>query len=491
MATRRVLFLVFPILIGLLFAFFTIMMRVSPNWEQTFQAARQKGWTTYLQEFRSSDSCADPGARSGDMLLDSSEQIWVAGNCSLTGVHFYDGVRWTSHGGIATDLAITPNGQVLVAGHSLAVFDGQNWMTYESGELGIGDQQILQVEVDSNGRIWIVTNNLGVYEVAEIVIQQNIATAKFSHPEFTITNGQIYSLDADKQGRIWAAVWSWEGPDAVQEMWAGLNVFDGKTWQRVPDQGMDLQHVVRTAFDNQGRTWVATQCGGVMTYNGKDWATVVAEETTPDCGYGPRAIDGITLDDRGRVWTWAGGKVQLLQGDKWKILTTENSGLEGGVFGLVVDHQDRVWVGTTEGVSMAAFQDAQPLPEKNVQQHRTMLLLEDQLSGMNWFLPTIFGLLWIATYFNMLPGVLIALALGALGLLGFGEPLIGQGMNSSYLNPGVVATYSGILGGMIGGLIDKGRGASKRSRWSIALAIVGAILGFGIALVFAFLANYG
>jgi ligand-binding sensor domain-containing protein len=475
---------------GLSFAFFTSLMRDFQGREQTFQAARRKGWTTSLQEFRSSLVCGDPGVRDGDMLIDAGGRIWAAGNCQLTGVHFYAGAGWTSHQGVSTDLALTPDGQVLVAGDSLLVFDGQKWITYGSGELGLGDQQILQVEVDRNGRIWIVTNNFGVEEVAEVVVQQNKATARFPHPEFTIRDGQIYSLDADNQGRLWAAVWSYEGPDAVQEKWAGLDVFDGETWQRVPDQGRDLQHVVRTAFDKQGRAWVATQCGGVMTYDGKDWATVVDEDTSPDCGYGPRVVNGILLDDQGRVWTWGMDKVQLLHDDAWMILTTENSGFDGRVFGLVVDRQDRVWVGTTEGVTMAALQDAQPLPEKIVQQERTRLLLQERLGGMDWFLPSIFGVLWIAAFLNVLPGALIALALGALALLGFGGPLIGQGY-SQYLNPGVVATYGGMLGGILGGLIDKRRRAPGRSRWAFVLGIAGAILGFGIAFVFALLANSG
>jgi hypothetical protein len=93
------------------------------------------------------------------------------------------------------------------------VFDGQQWRTIEGNDLGIGGQQILQIEVDSNGRIWIITTASGVDQVAEIVLQDGQPSAVFSHPEFTITGGQIYSLDADNQGRLWASVWTYTSSD--------------------------------------------------------------------------------------------------------------------------------------------------------------------------------------------------------------------------------------------------------------------------------------
>jgi ligand-binding sensor domain-containing protein len=478
-----------PILIGLSFPFFNIIIQVFTSQEQSFHAMRQEGWIPYLQEqeFQSSEFCQTPGVREGEMVIDTNERIWVVGNCNLTGVHFLDGVRWASLDvKRAYDLAATPNGQVFVAGNSLLVFDGQKWITFEEGELGIkdrygkDDQQILQVEVDSNGRIWIVTNNYGVEQVAEIVIQQNKATAKFSHPEFTITNGEISSLDADNRGRLWASVQKYPNSDTLDE-WAGLNVFDGEIWQHVPVPGIDLQWIVRTTFDNQGHAWVATECGGVMTYDGKDWVTIVAEDkdTSPYCFIGPRAIDGITLDNKGRVWTWYNDRVQLLLPDNtWKIFTPENSGLEDGVFGLVIDHGDRIWIGTRGGVVMADLEHIEPLPEKIVQQRRILLFLETLLlSGMDWFFPSVLAILWFGIYLGSIRGVGIAASVGMLFVIWSGFV-----MAVYSVSPVVVATFVGLAGGIVGGQIDKDINTSMH-RWEIGLAIAGLILGFGIGMI--------
>ncbi len=89
------------------------------------------------------------------------------------------------------------------------------------------------------------------------------------------------------------------------------------------------------------------------------------------------------------------------------------------------------------------------------------------VGGMPWFLVSIIIILWIATFFNVLLGVLVAVVLGFILSLAFGPPIIhsDKTMGGDFINPGVIGTYLGILGGMIG------------RKYSIILAIVGCIIG--------------
>ena len=313
----------------------------------------------YLQEFISNDWCGSPGMRMGEITLDTLGNIWVAGGCQgLDGLHVFDGTEWISHDGSYMDVAHDLEGQIWAISPfsgAVEVYDGQQWRTNEGNDLGLGGQQILQVEIDSNGRIWIIADDFGVEQVAEIILQDGQPTAVFSHPEFTITGGQINSLDADNQGRLWASVWSYTTLDIEIES-AGLNVFDGGTWQLVQDQGVGLQNVVRTTYDDQGTVWVATQCGSVMTYDGTKWTTVVEGATGPGCDFGDE-VWGITLDPQGRLWAWSSYRIRLPIDGSWVVFTHENSDLpEYGIFGLAVDNENRVWIGTSEGVVMATLQ---------------------------------------------------------------------------------------------------------------------------------------
>ena len=98
---------------------------------------------------------------------------------------------------------------------------------------------------------------------------------------------------------------------------------------------------------------------------------------------------------------------------------------------------------------------------------------------MIWFLPSLAASLWLASYFNVLPGVLLAV------VLGFLYTVIGVGIARAGSNPyadrllaltGVAATYAGMLGGSVGALIDR-RTGTKGSRAALQLAILGLVLG--------------
>jgi hypothetical protein len=257
--------------------------------------------------------------------------------------------------------------------------------------------------------------------------------------------------------------------------------------QRVSDQGKNLRYIAGMALDRVGALWVVTRCGGVLKYDSIEWITIVDIETTPFCIGGTSAMEGMALDNQGRVWAWNFEGVKFLDGDKWITLTPETSGLAGNrVFGVLVDDRDRVWIGYSGGVSMAALQDARPLPEALVRLHRAVAYLKSWLHGMNWFLPSLVAILWLATYFDLLPGVLAAVIAGLL-MIGVGIGIIGPGNNDAdrlMVSAGVIGTFVGILCGVIGGLDDKYRKGIGRHRSAVALALLGVMLGGAFGAVF-------
>jgi hypothetical protein len=94
----------------------------------------------------------------------------------------------------------------------------------------------------------------------------------------------------------------------------------------------------------------------VLTYDGTTWTTVVEGDTEPDCDFVDE-VWGITLDPQGRLWAWTSYRIRLLKDGSWVVFTHENSDLpEYGIFGLAVDNENRVWIGTSEGVVMATLQ---------------------------------------------------------------------------------------------------------------------------------------
>jgi hypothetical protein len=480
MPTRRILLRRFAFLFGGVLVFLAILARLIEIHEEIYQRMRGEGWTTYLQDFHQDGKvmCGLVGTGEGDLILDPAGRILATGACSgLMGLHSFDGTEWTNYNGSYWDLAVGPDGKVWAVsmfGGSMDIFDGQVWKTYNSAELGLGDQWIIRVEVDSNGRIWIVSRDDRVDTISEILVSPDDVLS-LQNP--IRIDGYLNSFDADGQGRIWAAVdRAFPKADVT-----GISVFDGETLQPVPDQGEDLKHAAGTVLDPQDHLWAVTRCGGLIRYDSREWSTVIAEKTYPDCSAADsRRMLGIRLDDQGRAWVWNYDGVYFADGNRWITLTPENSGIAGsGVFGLVIDEAGRVWIGSSGGVSMAALQDAQPLPEDMVGRWRAVLYVKSWLPGMTWFLPSLAAGLWLATYFNVLPGVLLAVVLGLLYIfIGVGIVRTGSNVYADRLLAltGVAATYVGILGGIIGALIDRRTGA-EGNRVALQLAILGLILG--------------
>lgn len=476
MKIRRVLIIVIPILFLFSLVFFTIMPKILQKEEQAFQAARQQGWTTFLKE--------EEGVRGGifgdesnKIITDTTGKIWVAGEPSLRGLSFFDGTTWILHHvGSYHDLALGPQGQMLAVHESsdgvdgVEIFDGQDWKTYNT------NQEIIQVEVDSNGRIWVVMDDFGTQTISEMSIDQDKAVATFSQPEIIIKKGQIKSLAADSQGNIWASIWHFDDAESSDEWPSGLYVFNGEDWKQMSGQGVDLRRVVGTAFDKQGNAWIVNECDGVMTYDGENWDTILAE--TKCEGSFPH-LGGIAIDNQDRVWVWNAESVKFLNGKDWVTFTSENLGFAEGEYpaisDVMVDDLDQVWITFLGGVSMSAIEDIQPLSEEVISQNDQTVALTIWLQGKIWLVPSLLALLWLALYFNMPRSIVLALIISLIVSILMGPPTVGP-----FPNPLLIAIIFVMLSGLVGGLIYKTMELQNKTKnlWDIIVMIFGFVIAF-------------
>ena len=511
MNVRKILLWGLPLLfVGVLI--FSVLLQ---SQEKNYYTIRQKGWTYYEGKHGAPTTFSYTQGKHGDMVIDEAGRIWAAPGCyGLFGLHTFDGNDWNTRDGYYRDLALSPQGQVWalkcatgfatfinnegqrweVWETQLEVYDGQEWTTYGMGDLGIpynpqdapiSMKEITQVEVDSHGNIWVVTNYKGEEEVIEIIPKKDDDRIRFSlGQQKSFGKTIVNSLDTDDQGRVWVAVEN-----------RGISVFDNGEWKQISGYGVNLQKVVRIVFDNQGHPWVGTACGGIMRYENKEWVTIVEDTKDGACGIKEyknkqvRKIEGITFDNQERVWSWNDDGIQLINGNTLTTLTSENSGLAGtGFFGVVIDDQNQVWIGRSTlpyygEVSMVDMKDAQPISEEIVKQHNRLSPIIDYFSegGMTWFLGSLIVILWIAAFLNAILGVLIAIILGLLSLF-LGPPTIyDHGFPTDYpvTNPGVYATYVGVLGGLIGSHIDIKVKKSKRAKWAPILGASAWVIIFG------------
>ncbi len=475
MKIKRVLVKVIPFLFLFSLIFFAAMPKILQREEYAFQATPQQRWTTYFEGEK--DECREANERGDKIATDANGEIWFAGYSGLRGLDVSDGTELSHRAGIFRDFAIGPQGQILAV-HSLCdnvegvdVFDGQEWRTY-------GGLQPLEIEVDGNGRIWVVLAQGGGEGLSEMIINQEKGVATFSRPVITVVNNQINALDADERGNIWAFVSD------------RLYVFNGEKWEPMPSQSVGLQDVVQTTFDKQGQAWVATACGGVMTYDGRNWDTIIAEDTDTDCRKNPHlyGIDGISFDNQGRAWAWDYNSVKYHNGTNWVTLTPENSGFSNGhfVFDVMIDDLNQVWIATSSGISQSSIEDIPT--EKMISQHEQTMALTDWAQGKIWLVPSLLALLWLALYFNMPRSIVLAFIISLVMSILMGPPVIRVfGMdNPQNINPLLVAIFAGILCGLVGcGVRNK-----SKMPWDIILTIFGFVAGYFLWSFLLFFGNH-
>jgi hypothetical protein len=455
--------------------------------ERRFQTLRHKGWTTYLQELHHEDARTlcwyFQGAKQGDLILDTQGRVWSAGGCSgLAGLHVFDGV-WNSRGGNYRDLAAAPDGRlwaVSATGGSLDVLDGERWKTYSLQELGLPDHPITRVEVDPDGRVWVITRDDQPTRTVERIHEFTLSSQGVPSLKNSVSlDGYLNSFTPDGQGAFWLSV---DRSFPKAEL-TGVSRFDGETLQQLPGQAENHRHVAGTALDKSGRLWAVTRCGSLLTYNRQTWKTILDQEGFVRCA--PSHIHGMVLDSQGRPWAWDLHNVYILDGSDWTLLTSENGGVAGEwIFGVMMDDSDRVWIGSSGGVSVAALPDAKPLPGLVVSGHRAVLYIKSWLEKGYWFFPAIVAALWLATHFNALPGVVLAVAVG-LTVIGAGVAIdvVNKSAYGMLVYVGAIVTIGGMIGGFVGGLIDRRKKiAGFTTRWGLEMAVLGMFMGIGYCI---------
>lgn len=187
---------------------------------------------------------------------------------------------------------------------------------------------------DSAGYIWIGSyGGLSRFNGVEF---ENISKTRAGAP----TSG-VRNLLEDSQGRIWIGTND-----------AGLYLCDSKGFQHITGAGEDeeLQQMAATLSvhcleeDAEGHIYLGAGSGLWMVDESMNLRRIEAS------GLQEMAVEALTGDRQGRIWgIGSGGELFILQGQEL-ILLLEGDYFERNIsYGLYIDDDDQVYVGTTDG----------------------------------------------------------------------------------------------------------------------------------------------
>lgn len=236
------------------------------------------------------------------------------------------------------------------AENGLSHFDKQTWANCDSPD-GTDGKDINDIVIDPQGRVWAAAEKKGV------AMYDGSSWRAFTEKD-GLPSADTFGLAIDPQGRVWVATWNgvatfdgseWSTPyttqnetlssdhtgsiafDSTGDVWVGLlrdgvNRFrhaDG-SWEHLTKQaGQIVGNEVRSILVRQGNestpesVWIATNDGGISTYERGVWS-----HHTADSGLPSNSVNDLALDRYNRIWAVTSAGVSYYTGEAWVPYTT-------------------------------------------------------------------------------------------------------------------------------------------------------------------------
>ncbi|HUT03086.1 MAG TPA: two-component regulator propeller domain-containing protein, partial [bacterium] len=222
------------------------------------------------------------------VAIDTVGRVWVPSGGG--GVAMFDGENWTTfntlNSGLPSDNvngvdAATDGTVWFTTGGGLAWYYQGLWNSYTGGECTVMNNNICSVAVDGLGRTFY-----GTY-FGQVGYSDGVRWKELYNPGTTYAD-EVYDIEFWLDGTVWLAC------QQFLKGWKGTMTSYGKT-----DDGMSLNRSTNLCLDRHDNLWVCAG-RGLARYDGSSWRTFQAfTNDTP-----PRAItpEGIACDQQGRIW---------------------------------------------------------------------------------------------------------------------------------------------------------------------------------------------
>ncbi|MBN2113493.1 MAG: hypothetical protein JW785_05125 [Acidimicrobiia bacterium] len=245
---------------------------------------------------------------------------------------------------VAFAAARAPDGLLWVATYGGAnTFDGERFAVGLNREMGLIGDTTWDVWTQSNGTVWVTTNQgyvLSAWDGATLRHFSDADTAAIYGPGieavFPATT-QFSSMTEGPDGTVWFGTFG-----------NGLFSFDGTEWHRyTEDDGLPSGSVEAVQFTSDGALWLDV-IGGLVRYDGAAFEIIDPEVMGSWYGEYP---EGLALGPDGALWVLANkGVFRLLDGawDFWQIV----DGMEFGATESIAAGEDgSVWIADAYGLA--------------------------------------------------------------------------------------------------------------------------------------------
>jgi hypothetical protein len=336
-------------------------------------AARPLGdegfWTTYTAE----DSLPSNTVYGG-VAIDAAGAVWAGfengdWNNPLPAnelVSRFDGDSWTNfvlYGCRVTPLVASDEvyagtycpGPPSGSGGGLSAFIGGTWVTFTPTD-GLAGDYVRAIAPEGDNRVWI-SSGYTIFDKPYLSLLDHKGTPDKEDDEWTQYDLEVQDISAialDPQGNRWFGS-GWEG------VWVLPG--DGGEWLHYPPDVISGANDI--AFDAEGNVWFGRN-EEVSRFDGTSWTHYETREEAIEQNFAAvmTSLNRDGVDTYGFAGLWAVeppagvwiGRVGYLNerlgvgfydGQQWTTYTVDNSPIGSNrVYGIAVDGQHNVWVGT-------------------------------------------------------------------------------------------------------------------------------------------------
>lgn len=242
-------------------------------------------------------------------------------------------------------------------------------VTVLSFDAGIATDNLASVLEDSRGQIWLGTFGKGLF-----VAKPGMLSFK-AHPVPQVVN--ITGLHETRDGSVWFGTYNKDrfrrsdsrfvavtngsaGCRVIYEdregaMWIGTlrdgleRLQDGRLQRFTTQDGLSNDRITALVQDRGGDMWIGTHRGLNRISSGK-LKRFTGEESLRNT-----TIRGLFVDRRGDLWISSlGSGLIRYSGDKLEPITSRNGLPSDLIDDVLEDNQDRMWIGTADGIACVA-----------------------------------------------------------------------------------------------------------------------------------------
>jgi ligand-binding sensor domain-containing protein/two-component sensor histidine kinase len=227
------------------------------------------------------------------------------------------------------------------------IFLSQDFITkklYQPG--GIEDNQFLDVAIDRNHDVWVITLASGLLKIGSA--EKSPGRVGYENPGLDTLAGDIICVDSDEKGNLWLL-----SRRQLYYLDVSTNVL--RSFQLLNDNQVSL-YELDLCTGLQQDAWVASNYGLFHARLDQNKVIHLLPDAETHEGIANLLIKTLTVDQSGNAWLgFESDGVQVVSGVDHSILSSYN--LDDGLPGMqincmVTDTAGKIWVGTSAGLAV-------------------------------------------------------------------------------------------------------------------------------------------